>query len=406
MKRTIPFVMAICLFLTSIVAFIPLCANAASPSAPKTIKIGVIYDVTGPGAAMGKMLSWGFQKATNVVNKDGGIYVKQFDRKIPIELVSADLASSPEKAILGAEYLHNQDVVLLIGSTIFIPAAAGIVEKYHLPSMPILSAIYEPYKQGYKYLFSPGLKSIDIARMTVGVLNSLPKEQRPTLIALFEEQQDYGIELCKYMEQEATSNGFKTIRLKYQRFTKDLSPQILEAKAAGAEVVFSSAPVVDGLLTIKQMKQLGYNPKAAMLHQAAQARAAWKTLGKDGNYIFSSGDGHWSFKYPGLQEFRAMAQAELGEPPTLTHVHAYSAIEVAVDAIRRAGVLDREKIREALATTDLMTIEGTVKFHKDGTRVYTTVACMQWQNGVETIVWPESIREKPFVYPMPRWDQR
>jgi len=405
-KRTKLLILAFSMWLTLMLAFMPVSIKAAPPAAPKTIKIGVLYDITGPGAAMGKMVSWGFQKAIEIVNKDGGVYVKQFDQKIPIELISADLASNPEKAVLGAEYLNGQNVFLLIGSTIFIPAAAGVIEKYHLPSMPILSAIYEPYKQGYRYLFSPGLKSPDIARMTVGVLDSVPKDRRPTLIALFEEQQDYGIELCKYMEQEATSHGYKTIRLKYQRFTKDLSPQILEAKAAGAEVVFSSAPVADGMLTIKQMKQLDYNPKAALLHQGPQARAAWKTLGKDGNYVISSGDGHWSFKYPGLQGLTAMAQAEFGEPPTLIHVHAYSAIQVAADAIKRAGALDREKIREALTATDVMTIEGPVKFRKDGTRAFPSVPCMQWQNGVETIVWPEDIREKPFVYPMPRWDKR
>jgi branched-chain amino acid transport system substrate-binding protein len=84
---------------------------------------------------------------------------------------------------------------------------------------------------------------------------------------------------------------------------------------------------------------------------------------------------------------------------------AYQAIQVIADAIERAGSLDHDKVRDALAETDMDTIGGHVTFQANG-MVNKEYFLVQYIDGVETIVWPEAMAEREPVYPFPAWSER
>jgi hypothetical protein len=67
--------------------------------------------------------------------------------------------------------------------------------------------------------------------------------------------------------------------------------------------------------------------------------------------------------------------------------------------------LDHDKVRDALTTTDLDTIEGHITFNTNGT-VNKEYFLVQYIDGVETIVWPDEMAEKDIVYPFPAWTER
>ncbi len=378
----------------------------AQPSAPKTIKIGALYDITGPLAATGEKFGWGLKKGVEAKNKDGGLYLKEFDRKIPLELVEADHTAKEDKAVLQAEYLNDQGVAALIGTTAILPPGAAIIERYHLPTLVQLSSIRRPYELGYKYLFSSFPKSPDYARTFIALLNSFPKETRPVKIAIFEAMHDASVEACKYAEQEAMASGYKVARVKFGWLTKDMSGTILEAKKAGADAVYGMMITPDAMLMIRQMKELDYNPKAIFILQGAADRAAWGTLGKDGDCVYLSKDFHWSLGWPGAKELMALYEAERKEKPYTYIGFGYASIQIIANAINKAGTLDRKKIRDALAATDMMTVLGPTKFRADGTLDVLLVNVAQFQNGVEPMVFPEMWREKAPIYPAPQWKQR
>jgi branched-chain amino acid transport system substrate-binding protein len=378
----------------------------AQPVAPNTIKIGALYDITGP-IARPKYFGWGFRKGVEAVNKDGGVFVQEFNKKIPLELLEADQAGLEEKAVLGAQYLNEKGIVLLIPTTVFLPPGAGVVEKNHLPTLLTASSMEHAFNKGYRYLFCNFPVNSDFARMVIGLLNSLPKEKRPANIGLFEEQTDFGLEVSQYAQELAPTNGYKIIRVKYTRAQKDLSAAILELKKAGAEAVYGCGTITpDGINMVKQMKELDYNPKALIFLHAPGNHDAWMTLGKDGDYVYMPFQGHWSLKWPGMKEVTVMYEAERKEKPISSVYFTYSSVQVAADAIRRAGSLDREKIRDALAATDMMTITGPLKFKKNGLPIIDYPICAQWINGVETVVWPEQLRERLPIYPAPKWKER
>ncbi len=84
---------------------------------------------------------------------------------------------------------------------------------------------------------------------------------------------------------------------------------------------------------------------------------------------------------------------------------SYSAIQILVDAIERAGSLDREAIRDAIAETDLTAMIGPVTFREDGTGVVVT-PFLQYQNGVIELVWPQEFATADLVVPAPPFDER
>jgi len=402
-KRVVIMMVSIC----SILMF-PLVPIYPQPPAPKTIKVGAIYDITGPIASMGERFGWGLKKGVEAINKEGGVYVKEFAKKIPLQLVEADHAAIGDKAVLQAEYLNQQEVVSLIATTVFLPSGAAVTQKYGLPCFATLSNSKIPYELGYKFLFSNFPKVDDTARAFITFLNSFPRDQRPTTIALFEGMHDIGVETAKHGEKEAIAKGYKVVHVKFEWFTKDLSAAILEAKRAGTDAVYSMMHTPVAMLLVKQMKELDYNPKAVFINMGPTNPIPWATLGKDGDYIYCNVEFLKGVEWPGAKEFIAMHLAERPkEGDYFEHAaHGYASTQVIADAINRAGSLDRKKIRDALAATDMMTIVGPTKFRADGTMEIPDATIVQYQDRVHTIVFPEKRKQKSAVYPMPKWKER
>ena len=181
---------------------------------------------------------------------------------------------------------------------------------------------------------------------------------------------------------------------------------ILEAKKAGADAVYTHAITPDALMMVKQAKELDYNPKAIVILLGASNREAWATLGKDGDYVYSTNDFHWSVGWPGAKELTAIYEAERKEKPYEGCGDGYASIQTVADAINRAGSLDRKKIRDALAATDMMTVVGPMKFRPNGLREIRYINIAQYIKGVATMVFPEKWRERLPIYPTPKWNER
>jgi len=167
-------------------------------AAPETIKVGAVVSLSGPFGSQGPEQRVGYQIGVDDVNKDGGIYVKEFGKKIPIELTVLDDESDPVKLVSRLETLNTINKVVTyfggFGSSMHA-AGAAIAEKNKIPYFGIAFALYSIHQQGYKYLFSPFPKSPQQAVGHFDLLDSIPKNIRPQKIAIFELEDDWGKEL-------------------------------------------------------------------------------------------------------------------------------------------------------------------------------------------------------------------
>jgi branched-chain amino acid transport system substrate-binding protein len=378
--------------------------------AADTIKIGGAVPLTGRFAAGGKELKLGYEQAEKDINAAGGIFVKSLGKKLPIELILIDDESDPTKTVSRLEKLYAMDKVLAYVGTYastLNAAAAGIAEKNRCPIVASAFSGLTPHQQGYKYLFSPFVKTDEGVSLIFKVLETVPEAQRPTKIAIFAEKTDWGKELGIFAPRSAKKHGFQIVTHEEYGRTKDYSSLILAAKSAGAEVVLGVPTPPAAIGIAKQMKELDYNPKAIFFWRGAGTVAWSKNLGKDGDYACYVTNWDHNFRYPGCESLVSAIKSKTGRLPGCSVGYGYAIVEIIADAVKRAGALDRTDIRNALASTkDLMTVQGPIRMVREDGVMVCPPAIMQWQKGISEVVYHEEFKTAEFVYPMPKWQDR
>jgi branched-chain amino acid transport system substrate-binding protein len=383
------------------------CFGFSPKGIAQTIKIGAVVPLTGRYAGLGAQVRAGYEIGVEQINATGGVSVG--GKKMRLELIMLDDESDPTKTVARLETLATQGVVAYLGGagSDLHAAAASIADKNKIPYLGIGFALNGIHKQGLRYLFSPFPKSPDLTKETFVLLDgSIPAAQRPTKVALFLERTDWGKEMGSLWDSLGKQNGYQVVASgEYAPGAKDFSDLILKAKSAGAEAVFALPSPPDGMTIVKQMKELDFNPKAVVFIRAADPPVWSQNLGKDGDYFLLSPGWHFAARYPKVAELNDAHQKLFNRPADPLVGPAYACVQILADAITRAGSLDREKIRDAIAATNMTTVVGPVRFRPDGTGEV-KVFFLQWLKGKQELVWPKEFATVPFAYPAPPFSQR
>ncbi len=398
--RTIALVAAIVWLTISL----PVARGAGAP--PTTAKLGAVIPLSGRYASGGAQVKAGYEFAVEDINRRGGVPVG--NRRVPLELTILDDESDPTKTVSRLEAVAAQGAITLLGGfgSDLHAAAASVAEKNKIPYCGVAFALNAIHQQGFRFLFSPFPKSPALASETYRLLNaSIAADQRPRRVAIFQERTDWGRELGDIWTARSRENGYEVVlRAEYTPLSRDLSDIILRAKNANAEAVFSVPTPPDGITLIRQMKELDFNPKVIIMIRAADA-VSWTTnLSKDGDNVLLAPGWHHAVRFPGVQELNAKHQQRFGRPADVIVGPAYACGQIVANAIERAGSLDPLAIRDAMATTNLQTVIGPVRFRPNGTGIVPTVF-VQWQAGKQELVWPKP-GATPLLYPVPRWRDR
>ncbi len=381
------------LFLLALVGVWPLPASAQS------IKVGAAVPLTGRYGGGGAQVRAGYEIAVEQINAAGGVSVG--GKKMPLELILLDDESDATKTVSRLETLAAQGVVAYLGgfASDLHAAAASVAEKNKIPYLGVAFALNKVHQQGFRYLFSPFWKSPDIGLQLPGLITSLPAAERVKTVAIFQEKTDWGAEMTAAWVEAGKAAGYQVVvQGEYAPGAKDFSDLILKAKAANADAVFALPTPPDGMTMVKQMKELGYTPKLTFFIRAPDPPIWSKNLGKDGDYVMLAPGWHYGVKAPGVKELNAAHEKKIGRPADPIAGPAYACVQILAAAITRAGSLDREKIRDAIAATDMTTVIGSVKFRPDGTGIVQSVF-VQWINGKQELVWPKESATAPFAYP-------
>jgi branched-chain amino acid transport system substrate-binding protein len=117
-------------------------------------------------------------------------------------------------------------------------------------------------------------------------------------------------------------------------------------------------------------------------------------MGKDANYIISDGNWHESMPYPGNDR---VVKDYMAKNPDVKTIGipvgcAYASVQILANSIERAGTLDREKIKTAIAATNMMTVRGPIRFRENGTAI--SNGFRQWQVP-KSRIWPREVVVEP-----------
>jgi branched-chain amino acid transport system substrate-binding protein len=373
--------------------------------AQETIKIGVPLPLTGRHSPFGQHEKRALDLAIEEINAAGGVKGKK------LEAVYADDQSKPEAAITAAQKLLDDDSIIMLtgeyASSETYPIAA-LAEKKKVPFVVSVAAADNITQSGWKYIFRLAQPASEFDSSLQDYLLNVAK---PASMVIFYENTLFGTSVAKGMKEWADKNNIKVLLFDdYEAGLVDFKPILFKIKAANPDVIYAISYLMDATLITRQMKEIGLNAKMFAGSAAGYSIPEYlEGAGDAAEYVFTSTMWERTVPYPGAKEFDQKYQDKYKLRPPYHAAQAYSSAYICADALNRAKELNRDSVREALETTDLMTMYGQIKFKAYGkyerqSQLPTLV--LQVLKGKFEIVWPENLSTAKSIYPVPKWEER
>ena len=173
-----------------------------------------------------------------------------------------------------------------------------------------------------------------------------------------------------------------------------------------SDIVAGSIRFEDLLAITRKMKELDINVRMLSAVPYGLLPDFYKQLGKDAEFVYSGSFWEPGLAYPGNQEFVAAYEQEFNHAPSNQSAGHYAGCQLLIDAIRRTGSLDSEKLREALLTFKTKTVFGDFAVDSRGYQIAHKFVTSQWQDGEKVVVWPDAVATGKARLPTPIWSIR
>ncbi len=406
MKRTMKMVLwlvCLCFFASLFVAAQPVLAKEKDE-----ILIGTHNPLTGFGSQLGTEQAWSYAQAVADINKEGGIYVKEYGKKLRVRLYTIDDESDSGKAAAAVERLIKRvkvDLLLSgqVGAMGTLPAmitAEKYKRYYHGTVIWVPQFLEQNFKWATMYFFDPGQG----AGMILEVWNSLPEKDRPKRPALFVEDSFDGKTIGDIMVMLGEKFGYKfAAREVMPMGGKDFTSQILKAKAANVDGIFCMANVPETITLVRQMKENKFSVNIFSGFKGTWANEFYDALGPVADYIVY--DAFWSEDYPfkGAKDLGKRYTKEFGKQAVGAGMY-YAVAQTLFKAIELAGTLDNAKVRQAVLDNTFETVNGPVKYDEKGVAIF-PLGSGQWLKGKRRSIYPFNLA-KYKVKVAPAWDKR
>ena len=362
------------------------CSSAGAQEAPKSIKVGYAISLSGPQAA-GAMLTTvpNYRLWVDEVNKAGGLMLKKYNKRVPIEATEIDDRSNNEDMARLVERLmtvDKVDIVLSPWGTGPNLQAAPIFAKNGYPQLmgTAGSNKLEELVQKFPTMFWFLGKPDEQIKSLVDTMAGLKKQGKINdQVAIFVVQHPFGVEYGSTLKPQLSSAGFKVVyETSYALGVSDLSAQIKAAKAANPDSMLALSYPPDTFMLTEQSIANDFNPKIRFLGVGVAFPSYKGKFGDKVNGIF--GLGGWDPNGPGMKEYFERHKAlNKGEPDRWGSPATYAGLQVLQQAIERVGEIDRAKILQEIKTGTFNTVQGELKL--TGNRDANAWHFGQWQGG-------------------------
>ena len=185
----------------------------------------------------------------------------------------------------------------------------------------------------------------------------------------------------------------------------DYAAQIAKARARDAQAWIAFGQPEDAANMVKSFKRIGYAPWLFLAQGAAEPRFL-KFVGQDAEFVLGVSPYETAFRTRGNSEFVEAWRKRWSTDPGRIAATAYASLLVLEEAVRKAGTVETEPLRAALAALDTETPIGPYRVDASGAQAAAKPAVVQIVAGRREIVWPESLATAKWQLPYPRWDER
>lgn len=361
-------------------------AHAQTP-----LRIGASLSQTGAYADPGQNQLRGYQLCVKHANEQGGV----LDRRI--ELVTEDDRSQSSVAVKIYEKLIVQDKVdAILGpySSPITEYVADVSEKFRIPMLAPGAALTSIFKKGRKFVFmvySP-------AEVYFEGLVDLAAKRGLKTIAIVHENTNVMNAIAQGAADAARRRDLQVLLIEpYPKGTLSFRGVLRKVEAVRPDVVAAAGYFNDQVAIARQMREFKLNPAMLGMAIGPALPKFYETLGSGAEAIYGASQWepestlqHARQHHPGAREFTEAYRKEFGGvEPSYHSASGYAACELLLEAVKRTGSLDREKLRQTLLSLDRDTAFGPFKLDAEGFQAGHKMLTFQWRNGKKVIVWPE-----------------
>ncbi len=397
--------------LTAIAASLLAVSTANAKVEGDTIILGSAISLTGKYSSNGIDTQNGYDLAVKVINESGGVMVDGKSYKLSVNYY--DDESTPARTAQLIERLHNQDGVQYILGPYSSPttiAAAPVTEKYKIPMIEAEGASRALFNKGYRYLFAVLSTSEQYLASAVALAAELAEKngKKPSdlRVAMVFENDAFSLDVRAGVVEDMAKYGMQTvIDDKMPADLSDISATLTKVKALKPDLLVISGHNKGAVTAARQIAELKVDvPMIAMTHcEGAKIVAQFgpaadgylcptqwaETLSYEDKYFGSAGDFDKMFKatYEGYKNVPYQS------------AQAAAAVLVWKEAFERANSFDTDKVRDAIAATDMTTFYGGIKFSEAGNNIAKPMVLRQVQDGQFNVVAPSKWASHQVVWP-------
>jgi branched-chain amino acid transport system substrate-binding protein len=334
------------LFLIAVIFTVLACASAWAAD-PDTIRLGVIFSVTGPNANLGTPEARTVQMLADKLNAGGGIAGKK------VELFLRDSQGSPEKAISFAKQLIEEEQVLAIigpstsGESLKLKGMCNDSETI-LMSCAAAETIVNPVTP---WVFKVAPNDSAAARMIFKTMNRMGISR----IGVLTSNSGFGQGGKAQIEKLAPADGISiAISEVYDKDATDLTGVLTKIRGQNVQALVNWSTEPAQAIVLKNVRQLGFDVPVFQSHGfgnlayvAAAGKAAEGVIFPAGRVLVADGLPASNPQKKLLMDYRAAYMAQYKDEPSTFGGHAYDAFTILMEAVKRAGT-DRNKVRDAI----------------------------------------------------------
>jgi branched-chain amino acid transport system substrate-binding protein len=406
----------------SLVSFaaLPGLAGSAIAQTGQEVVIGALFPMSGANAQVGVDARHAMETAADIINSS-------YDLDLPtaknaglaglgnarIKLIFADHQSDPQKGRAEAERLITQEkVCALIGCYLSSVSAtvSGVADRYGLPFLCADSSSPSLARRGLKFFFRPAAQDEMFSGAMFDFLDAQKaKGKKIETVGLFFEDTIFGTDSSNVQRKLAAERGYKLVAdIKYKSNSPSLSVEVQQLKAADPDVLMPSSYITDAILLMRTMGELGYKPKNIVAQASGFSdKAFFDAVGEKAVGVISRASFSLDMaqKRPSVLKVNDMYKARSNRDLNDSTSRELMGLIVLADAIDRARSIDGEKIREALAATDIpgeRTIMPwkRVKFEADGQNINADPVLVQYIGGTFVTIFPTAVALSEPLWPM------
>lgn len=317
--------------------------TAAPAFAQESIKIGLIVDRVGFAKAWSEPITYGAQYAARELNAKGGLLGRK------VELVIEDDQSKPEMSALAARKLEGAGVAFILSLTHTVAAlqAQTVTVETKTPHLaPSLTVDTLTTQINNPNFWQTG----PLASTQIATLLSYARQKNYKRVALVSDNSAISQATGKAFKAEFDKNGIQLVVDEIlPSGAQSADAQMQKVRAANPDAIFLATLLTpENLLVLRYYRSLGM--KTPLIGNYNLAVPVYMTVAKgllDGLVFVDV----WDPAKPQVKQFIAGYAKEMGAEPHNLMGYGYDGVMMAADAIRRAGGIDKERVRQAMQAT-------------------------------------------------------